>query len=278
MEAWQRDRITAFYEKYNPENLVNIPEILRVFSGREDVLCAKLHKKYGCAPDIVCQEAEVAEAAEILTEFDPSYTPKTARPSFGGSFDVRCSAFNAHKALVQNRLDNVLSAPPLDNMYKCRQLLPRNHPQFLHTKTNPTGPTDRKPHDATTGAKKPPILHAIAELHKEGPLSLLHACLMARSRVVVVVRRICSIRGTCTGYLKGFDKHMNVVLFDVTEAFIPLTHPPHSVEPLVRAIAPGQLRPPDVVKRFVRQLLIRGDNIVMVFPTQPLPPSARVSQ
>ncbi|ETV69948.1 hypothetical protein, variant [Aphanomyces astaci] len=246
MEAWQRDRIVAFYESHNPENVKNIPEILRVFAGREDVLCAKLHKKYGCSPDIVAKEDNELSAA---ASYDPNFVPKTAPPSRGGPFDCRSASFNAHLALVRNRLDGAsLHHPALDNLYKCRMLLPPRDPQFIQPKVKPATPsvtTDRKS-KSTVAPKKPPVLHAIA----------------AKARVVVVLRRISSIRGTCTGYLKGFDKHMNLVLMDVMDKFAPVH---------------AQQQEAPTVTRHIRQLLIRGDNVVLVYPTQPLMPQQNTS-
>ncbi len=48
--------------------------------------------------------------------------------------------------------------------------------------------------------------------HKEGPLSVLRACLAASERVRVVTRAMSSIRGFVEGKLIAFDKHFNVVL------------------------------------------------------------------
>ncbi|KAF0689719.1 Aste57867_18856 [Aphanomyces stellatus] len=258
---WKRARIVAFYETYNPENLKNIPEILRVFSGREEVLCAKLHKKYGCHPDIL--------KPEIHDTYDPNYKPVAAPATTGGPLDFRSTSFDARRALRQRDLDNLAQAHPLDNLYKCRLLLPRQDPHFIEHKTQPhtAKPPPEKVRRSVVVPKKPPLLHAIAELHATGPLSLLRACLLAKAKVVVVVRRICSIRGTCTGYLKGFDKHMNVVLLDVTERYVPLGN-----EPEVVGLAQwATKRNRTAVTRHANQLLIRGDNIVMVYPTHPLP-------
>lgn len=47
--------------------------------------------------------------------------------------------------------------------------------------------------------------------YKDGPLSTLKRCFDERSRVRVTVRRIDGVRGTLTGYLIAFDRHMNLV-------------------------------------------------------------------
>ncbi|KAG9403837.1 hypothetical protein AC1031_005330 [Aphanomyces cochlioides] len=271
-ESRKRERIVAFYEKYNPENVKNIPEILRVFAGREEVLCAKLHKKYGCHPDIL-------PGPTTTDAFDITYRPVAAPSSTQDPLDFRSAAFNAQFALKEKRLAHV---QPLDNLYKCRTLLPSHDPNHIQTRA-PQEKKVKKPAEDRVVPKKPPVLHAIAgascimhnvliiglDLYETGPLSLLRACLLAKAKVVVVVRRIASIRGTCTGYLMGFDKHMNLVLLDVTERYVPL-HCVNDERGSDTGIAKWRSHPLTVT-RYAKQLLIRGDNIVLVYPTNPLP-------
>ncbi|KAF0763859.1 hypothetical protein AaE_003145 [Aphanomyces astaci] len=282
MEAWQRDRIVAFYESHNPENVKNMQVIHVSSSSNVHAMMqtrdlASVCRARGGAVCQAAQEVRVAKEDNELSaaaSYDPNFVPKTAPPSRGGPFDCRSASFNAHLALVRNRLDGAsLHHPALDNLYKCRMLLPPRDPQFIQPKLKPATPsltTDRKS-KSTVAPKKPPVLHAIAGtsrpllsiyLHSTGPLSLLHRCLVAKARVVVVLRRISSIRGTCTGYLKGFDKHMNLVLMDVMDKFAPVH---------------AQQQEAPTVTRHIRQLLIRGDNVVLVYPTQPLMPQQNTS-
>ncbi|CAM9136525.1 unnamed protein product [Phaeothamnion confervicola] len=60
----------------------------------------------------------------------------------------------------------------------------------------------------------------IASGLRTGPYSLLTKSLEERHRVRVMIRRVNSVRGTCEGLLLAFDKHMNMVLLDVTERYI----------------------------------------------------------
>jgi small nuclear ribonucleoprotein (snRNP)-like protein len=49
------------------------------------------------------------------------------------------------------------------------------------------------------------------EAHQTGPFELLFDCFKHHTPVKVVIRSAASIRGTCTGTLIGYDKHMNLV-------------------------------------------------------------------
>ncbi|OQR86928.1 hypothetical protein ACHHYP_09738 [Achlya hypogyna] len=267
MEQAKRDRIVAFYEKHNPENVKNIPEILRVFAGREDVLCAKLFKKYGCQPDL---QTLAPVAAPVEYVYTPTYVPYEAQKAGSGPLDYRSPSFDATVALHERRpLPNMQSVMPLDNLNKCRPLLPESDPNYNGSigQSKPKTKTAVAPKVAPA-PQRPPLLETIADLCADGPLNILRAILKARAKVCVVIRRVNSIRGTCTGYLKGFDKHFNIILLDVTERYVPLVSGEQPADAPSIATWPHTHA---VKKRFLRQLLIRGDNVVLVYPTQPLP-------
>ena len=60
----------------------------------------------------------------------------------------------------------------------------------------------------------------VTDTYLDGPFRVLRRCFLERMKVFVVIRRVNSVRGTCFGFLKAFDKHMNLVLLDVTQEFI----------------------------------------------------------
>lgn len=109
----------------------------------------------------------------------------------------------------------------------------------------------------------------------DGPFTVLRRCFLERRRVVVVLRRVNSIRGTCAGYLKAFDKHMNLVLLDVDETYVSReTHARMEQDVrdgrLAATSALFSVAAPRRNRRFTsrqhsKQLFVRGDNVVMVF-------------
>lgn len=121
------------------------------------------------------------------------------------------------------------------------------------------------------------------DTYLDGPFSVLRRCFLERKRVVAVVRRVNSVRGTCAGYLKAFDKHMNLVLMDVTEQSVALaTHTrqlddvragrvAHSAT-LFSVADPKRNR---TASLYHKQLFVRGDNVVMVLE-EPLGPRLRL--
>ncbi|CAM9453026.1 unnamed protein product [Sphacelaria rigidula] len=75
-----------------------------------------------------------------------------------------------------------------------------------------------------------PVARIIKEYAGTGPYSLLHRLHAEKRRACVMIRRVNSVRGVCTGLIRGFDKHMNILLADVREDYttsVP-AHPPKS--------------------------------------------------
>ena len=113
----------------------------------------------------------------------------------------------------------------------------------------------------------------------KGPMACLVTYMKQHRRVKVWTRNFDSIRGNCTGFLVLFDKYWNLVLSDVEEVY----WMPHHRKGLVTgmdqlSLTEGchvklgknhqnvQQKNKDVVLRHIPQLLIRGDNVVMVRP------------
>ncbi|KAG7389545.1 hypothetical protein PHYPSEUDO_010190 [Phytophthora pseudosyringae] len=309
-------RLRAFYAKHNPGNDQNIAryicakltnvsplvrrrsaEIVLKFAGRERQLCAKLFKKYGEAPDLTSAggaddqaagtKAAGSEPVANVTyrrDFKPYAQPKAT----DSPLDFRSAHFDALKALQAPKRQlklPVATAYPLDNIQKCRHLLPTSdgNRQTLVARPKKASPSAaaeanavKKP--ATPAA--PSLFDQLADTYLDGPFCVLRRCFLERMRVSVVIRRINSVRGTCSGFLKAFDKHMNLVLLDVTQEFVPLnTH-----ERLLREVREGKRVASDAVfsaadrrrnrrvlasaggtqREYVKQLFIRGDNVVSV--------------
>ena len=132
--------------------------------------------------------------------------------------------------------------------------------------------------------KKIPVFTAMtAHYENSGPFQLLHSIHVRRERVKVMVRYVDCIRGTLTGYLLAFDKHMNMLLRDVdeeytsrvTKKFEGMGFSKNELE-LKRRIAcmckkgngdasnlgQAQIK---VGHRHLPQILVRGDNVVTIW-------------
>ncbi len=96
---------------------------------------------------------------------------------------------------------------------------------------------------------------------------VLRRCFLEKRRIVVMIRRVNSIRGTCSGFLKAFDKHMNLVLLDVTELFLPFhQYRRFQLENSDKLETGAVFRDRKLTHRqFSKQLFIRGDNVVMIY-------------
>ena len=182
---------------------------------------------------------------------------------------------------------------PLDNISKCRVLLPVSDPNYLHIQLN----DKEKGAQANERAKKlretrkreddiarkaPNSLRGLpdrlASNFARGPMSLLRRCYMERRKVNVHFRRQHSF-GILIGYVLAFDKHMNMVLSDClekTEVVVGMEWSPRE-EDVVAAKARGKrelsskarrrlVRRPLLEKRerHFHQTMLRGDNIVLV--------------
>ncbi|KAG1701134.1 hypothetical protein DVH05_011371 [Phytophthora capsici] len=285
-------RLRTYYAKHNPGNDQNIGEIVRKFAGRERQLCAKLFKKYGEAPDLTLEDEDHVQKGEMKRKrysnvtYDKNFKAyKLVEPS-DSPWDLRSANFDALKALqVPNKqLKIPVATYPLDNIQKCRHFLPESDENRQTLIGRPKKATPSA--DAKTVEKKtvtpaaPSLFEQLADTYLDGPFQVLRRCFVERMRVFVVIRRINSVRGTCSGFLKAFDKHMNLVLLDVTQEFVPLkTH-----ERLLRELREGNRVASDSVfsaadsrrnrrvlagvggtqREYVKQLFIRGDNVVSV--------------
>ncbi|CAI5731150.1 unnamed protein product [Hyaloperonospora brassicae] len=291
-------RLRAFYAKHNPGNDQNIAEIVRRFEGREQQLCAKLYQKYGEELDLTGNAggradeattggAEVVANATYERDFKPYALPQaTASP-----LDVRSAQFDARKAL-EARTEHVqlpvTTVYPLDNIQKCRHLLPESDPNrkalVRLQKSRPSAVAKEKEAACIKrmgeSAAAPSLFEQLADTYLDGPFRVLRRCFLERTKVFVVLRRVNSVRGTCHGFLKAFDKHLNLVMLDVTQEFVPhFTH-----EKVLRQVQEGTRTTSDAVfsaangrrnrrvfagaggtrRVYVKQLFIRGDNVVSV--------------
>ncbi|KAI2805486.1 hypothetical protein RDWZM_008742 [Blomia tropicalis] len=85
-----------------------------------------------------------------------------------------------------------------------------------------------------------------------GPLSILYRSMGKQLKIFVRRRKICSSKeerfSWLTAHLVAFDRHLNLALQDVVETFSHQLNSKHSV----------------MIQKRTRQMLIRGDNVVLV--------------
>ena len=217
-----RARVVAYYEEHNPSRLHLVDEIVAKYAGREEALWAKLKKKYDAG----------ASAAERL--------------------DFRSRNFDALAALgARDLAPPVADAATLDNIAKFRPFLPLGHEDRDDRVKGAAHHAPRPAPDAArpSGSRGAELMRTMTDAMQEGPFSVLWRALRDRAAIKVVLRRINSIRGSCVGLLKAFDRHMNLVLVDAAETTVPPMRNPDRARP---------------VTRFLKQVLIRGDNVVLV--------------
>ena len=166
-------------------------------------------------------------------------------------------------------------ARPLDNIYRCRPLLPPGHPDAAQPaqrapKTKESLAAAERAKQRTSYVQQQrerarPRVNPIDELAaavREGPLLLLKTAYQARRRVRVVTRHGRGVRGAAEGTLVAFDKFFNMVLRDVVEAYTVRLWADRPTGPggAKSRRAPKQ----EHRRRQLRQVFLRGEHVVLV--------------
>jgi small nuclear ribonucleoprotein (snRNP)-like protein len=264
----------------------------------ERTLATKLAKKYGSTL-VRLLLAESVAAKSSSNPPNQSATPQqqqmdeawyALRPDEMGSGVVTMTsshfdpvaALQLPEWLVVQENPWLASCPVLNCIDSFRSHLPANDPLFQESKrrkqpsmkrtqTGEMAATNKTQQKQTTSP-----FAAIAEsLPKAGPFQVLYRLWEKRQRVRILIRYVNGVRGTLTGYLVAFDKHYNMILKDVEEVY----HP-RQVSSSHSSGANNEEDDPDVDddnnrntgvrrwkvrKRHMKQLLVRGDNVVLVY-------------
>nr|CCA26978.1 conserved hypothetical protein [Albugo laibachii Nc14] len=67
ISSWNRERLTAFYEKYNPEKVKEVDEVLSKYKGKENQLFNALVRKYGPEPGDSMDESDGSDQEDIMS-------------------------------------------------------------------------------------------------------------------------------------------------------------------------------------------------------------------
>lgn len=238
------------------------------------------------SPDESWYELRPSEAGSGVVDFlSPDFDPIQALNR----------ASPAEIARANPWMEDISPKTILDNLGKCAALLPAEDPLHKETSIQRVAQLPKQPASTaavSTNLKRPRTNKALADPHPfdviasyldSGPHSLLHRLRNERKRVRVVVRYVNMIRGTITGSLLAFDKHMNMILRDVEEVYSPrITDENHEKSNLELELerrhkvcagdVPSDTRETDDLpgnwnlrRRQMKQLLVRGDTVVSVY-------------
>ncbi|BDA44372.1 probable small nuclear ribonucleoprotein Sm D-like protein at C-terminar half [Coccomyxa sp. Obi] len=292
--------------------------------GRTSHILRDGEKRHGRKDDDVGRNASAGACEGLHTsvlsrsgkEEDTAKEAPSA-PAYDSSLDFFSPQFDALKALYNFGLQppnpKVL---PLDNISKCRAILPADLPESRAARMaiNPKRrrsqaalealararartATVRSRQEAAAAAARPPALQRVAAAVPEGPLSLLRmACNSREHKVRVVTRHRRGVRGVATGFLRGFDKYMNLLLWDTDELYtvrlrlerskvvgVPVEDIDDTEEsPQQGKMKRGKMERSRLVwkqekrRRHLQQVLLRGSAIVLV-STVPAAEATRLS-
>ena len=137
--------------------------------------------------------------------------------------------FDAALALrTPNVRPPVPNALPKDHLLQCRVYLPASHPLAIsleeqeRAKAAKRKPEPAKDRGQVRATPKVDVIESMMEglAGRGGPMAWLAEIVKGNQRVRVVTRhRRGGQRGIATGRVVAFDKHMNLVLQDVTETY-----------------------------------------------------------
>ncbi|KAL6783801.1 hypothetical protein ACKKBF_B05855 [Auxenochlorella protothecoides x Auxenochlorella symbiontica] len=184
----------------------------------------------------------------------------------GSSLNFASRHFDPLAALASDTcLPPVPSAQPLNNLYSYRRLLPTDHEDYLAPATVRSASNESEArvsrrsyqHQLALRSARHAThpLDAISNGVSGGPLLLLKGAMASGAPLLVVTRHAHGVRGRCTGRLAAFDKHLNLVLRDVSERYTVL----------MRGKRDGRtVRWQEARQRTLRQAFLHGSAVVSV--------------
>ena len=284
-----RRRLEAYYSLIAPDQIADQAEwlskfekIAAKFGGSYDgerKLARKLEAKYGSTVRLLLAEsventnATPKEVARSVQR-DESWYELTEQETNSGVLTFTSSSFDPVAALLQASEKAVMEANPflvncsrMDRIDQCRSRLPDTDPLYRPAVVarTPAGGGGGTSQSNSQSTKKPSSLFAplLETIDSKGPFAVLHRALNERKRVRVVIRYVNGIRGTLTGHIVAFDNHMNLLLRDALEVYsLRQTERNYDTTNLEQEL---KRREQPVRQRHVRNMMVRGDNVVLVY-------------
>lgn len=298
-------RLEAYYSLIAPEVISNQAEwkakfekIFEKYGGSyeaERKLASKLATKYGTSIRLLLVERptddsttersitrtnHAANCEDELQQRDESWFKLTPLEENSGDIRFTSDSFDPFSALqapddtMTEANPWLMESPRLDTVGQFALLLPHSDPLRIHS-TN----SRKRPAPSNSRATNNKVAKAGNELHPfdslsqamtAGPLSRLQE--FRGQRVRIIVRYVNAIRGTLTGILIAFDKHMNMILRDVEESYSmrPVGEDKSNVqiEMYRREKISGNVACEKGEwfgrKRWMKNILVRGDIVVVI--------------
>ena len=288
-----RRRLDDYYSLVAPDHLQNdwpkrFQQIWDMYGGSdegESKLAAKLAKKYGKTVRFLTaasverkqdrgssrtdkqQQHEGFMVSEEFFQLNRSQADSYVLDCLSRDFDpmaiLHAPLGRVHEANPWMASSNTL----LDRVEMFHSHLPMSDPLFV-PRTTP------REHPLTTNTPKPKPMSALASIAaplENGPSSVLVRAMAERKRVRVLVRYIDCIRGTLTGHVIGFDKHLNMLMRDVEEIYVPRcanvderTNLDVELERRIKGVSRSE-GGWSLQHRQLKQIMVRGDNVVSVY-------------
>eukprot|EP01041_Mallomonas_annulata_P005104 gene5104-10217_t len=287
-------RLLIIYENYKRSrlNTEDLRKIANKYSCKPQKLLTDLNKKYPRFKQPLEVKLVDIERLKSLYEIPLEFSSLLPNVSeiYDKALDIRSQEFNAEKAFAEKHIiSSIGELQPYDNITKVKHLVfKEDKSQDTCIKTESVLPVSQQPSLLLPTSNNNTRNKEESISLSDSPFALLHLLMKDKVKVRIIIRRLNSLRGTVEGYLRAFDKHFNLVLTDVDERY---SIPGSSSSPLLKTkpvtgnvtdnvtgttVRPG--RPERELPsssssssasgamkyRHLPQILIRGDNVVLI--------------